>query len=145
MMCCFIDEIHRLNTTVEEYLYSAMEDYRIDIMMNSGPECAQHTNHFKSFYINWCNYSLWIADSTFAGTFWHQFSFGILYYRSIEKIIKDCGSRASRAMTLRMQRLMSRSKRCSRMQRRAAESTEQPLRTGQGADFTNGHSTASTW
>ncbi len=33
----FIDEIHRLNSTVEEYLYSAMEDYRIDIMLDSGP------------------------------------------------------------------------------------------------------------
>ena len=33
----FIDEIHRLNTVVEEYLYSAMEDYKIDIMIESGP------------------------------------------------------------------------------------------------------------
>jgi len=33
----FIDEIHRLNTVVEEYLYSAMEDYTIDIMIDSGP------------------------------------------------------------------------------------------------------------
>lgn len=33
----FIDEIHRLNTTIEEYLYSAMEDYKIDIMLDSGP------------------------------------------------------------------------------------------------------------
>ncbi len=33
----FIDEIHRLNTVVEEYLYSAMEDYRIEIMIDSGP------------------------------------------------------------------------------------------------------------
>lgn len=33
----FIDEIHRLNTTVEEYLYSAMEDFRIDIMLDTGP------------------------------------------------------------------------------------------------------------
>ncbi|MBK8956273.1 MAG: Holliday junction branch migration DNA helicase RuvB [Saprospiraceae bacterium] len=33
----FIDEIHRLNTVVEEYLYSAMEDYRIDIMIDTGP------------------------------------------------------------------------------------------------------------
>jgi len=33
----FIDEIHRLNSVVEEYLYSAMEDYRIDIMIDSGP------------------------------------------------------------------------------------------------------------
>ena len=33
----FIDEIHRLNPIVEGYLYSAMEDYRIDIMLDSGP------------------------------------------------------------------------------------------------------------
>jgi Holliday junction DNA helicase RuvB len=33
----FIDEIHRLSTVVEEYLYSAMEDYKIDIMIDTGP------------------------------------------------------------------------------------------------------------
>ncbi|HWB90709.1 MAG TPA: Holliday junction branch migration DNA helicase RuvB [Puia sp.] len=33
----FIDEIHRLSTVVEEYLYAAMEDYRIDILIDSGP------------------------------------------------------------------------------------------------------------
>lgn len=33
----FIDEIHRLSSVVEEYLYSAMEDYRIDIMIDKGP------------------------------------------------------------------------------------------------------------
>ena len=33
----FIDEIHRLNPIIEEYLYSAMEDYQIDIMIESGP------------------------------------------------------------------------------------------------------------
>ncbi len=33
----FIDEIHRLNNVVEEYLYSAMEDYKIDILIDSGP------------------------------------------------------------------------------------------------------------
>jgi len=33
----FIDEIHRLNPIVEEYLYSAMEDYRIDILIDKGP------------------------------------------------------------------------------------------------------------
>jgi len=33
----FIDEIHRLSAVVEEYLYSAMEDYRIDIMLETGP------------------------------------------------------------------------------------------------------------
>ncbi len=33
----FVDEIHRLNTTIEEYLYSAMEDYSIDILIDQGP------------------------------------------------------------------------------------------------------------
>ena len=33
----FIDEIHRINHAIEEYLYSAMEDYKIDIMIDSGP------------------------------------------------------------------------------------------------------------
>ena len=33
----FIDEIHRLSTVVEEYLYAAIEDYRIDIMIDTGP------------------------------------------------------------------------------------------------------------
>lgn len=45
----FIDEIHRLNTTVEEYLYSAMEDFRIDIMLDSGPSARAiqiNLNHF---------------------------------------------------------------------------------------------------
>ena len=39
----FIDEIHRLNSVVEEYLYSAMEDYTIDIMIDKGPSarCVQ--------------------------------------------------------------------------------------------------------
>jgi Holliday junction DNA helicase RuvB len=36
----FIDEIHRLNPIVEEYLYSAMEDYKIDIMLDSGPNAS---------------------------------------------------------------------------------------------------------
>src|ERR1700733_5238278 len=33
----FIDEIHRLSNVVEEYLYAAMEDYRLDIMIDTGP------------------------------------------------------------------------------------------------------------
>ena len=33
----FIDEIHRLSQVIEEYLYSAMEDYKIDIVLDTGP------------------------------------------------------------------------------------------------------------
>jgi len=45
----FIDEIHRLNRIVEEYLYSAMEDYKIDIMIGEGPTAKSmkvSVNHF---------------------------------------------------------------------------------------------------
>lgn len=45
----FIDEIHRLNPVVEEYLYSAMEDYQLDIVIDSGPNARSiqiELNHF---------------------------------------------------------------------------------------------------
>ena len=45
----FIDEIHRLSSIVEEYLYSAMEDYNIDIMIDKGPSARSvqlSLNHF---------------------------------------------------------------------------------------------------
>lgn len=45
----FIDEIHRLNAVVEEYLYSAMEDYKLDIVIDSGPNARSiqiELNHF---------------------------------------------------------------------------------------------------
>jgi len=45
----FIDEIHRINSVVEEYLYSAMEDFKIDIMIDQGPNARSvqlNINHF---------------------------------------------------------------------------------------------------
>ena len=38
----FIDEIHRLHPTIEEYLYPAMEDFRLDIIIDQGPSRPQH-------------------------------------------------------------------------------------------------------
>ena len=55
----FIDEIHRLSPIVEEYLYSAMEDFRIDIMIESGPSA-------KSVQINLNKFTL-IGATTRAG------------------------------------------------------------------------------
>ena len=45
----FIDEIHRLSPVVEEYLYSAMEDYKIDIMIESGPAARSVQLTLKPF------------------------------------------------------------------------------------------------
>jgi holliday junction DNA helicase RuvB len=55
----FIDEIHRLNPVVEEYLYSAMEDFRLDIMIDSGPNA-------RSIQLSLPNYTL-IGATTRAG------------------------------------------------------------------------------
>jgi len=55
----FIDEIHRLNPVVEEYLYSAMEDYKIDIMLDAGPNA-------RSVQINLSPFTL-IGATTRAG------------------------------------------------------------------------------
>ena len=45
----FIDEIHRLSPIVEEYLYSAMEDYKIDIMIETGPNARTVQINLKPF------------------------------------------------------------------------------------------------
>jgi len=45
----FIDEIHRLSTVVEEYLYAAMEDFRIDIMIDSGPSARSVQINLNQF------------------------------------------------------------------------------------------------
>lgn len=55
----FIDEIHRLSTVVEEYLYSAMEDYKIDIMIDTGPNA-------RSIQINLAQFTL-IGATTRSG------------------------------------------------------------------------------
>ncbi len=71
----FIDEIHRLSTVVEEYLYSAMEDYRIDIMIDSGSPNAR--TPFRSTSASCLR---WSSATTRSGLlsgsapipFWHQ-------------------------------------------------------------------------
>lgn len=45
----FIDEVHRMNRVVEEYLYSAMEDYRIDIMIDKGPSARSIQLNLEGF------------------------------------------------------------------------------------------------
>ncbi|MEO0453744.1 MAG: Holliday junction branch migration DNA helicase RuvB [Verrucomicrobiota bacterium] len=45
----FIDEIHRMNKTIEEYLYPAMEDYRLDIIIDQGPSARTITLNLPKF------------------------------------------------------------------------------------------------
>ena len=68
----FIDEIHRLNKTTEEYLYSAMEDYSIDILIDQGPSA-------RSVKINLPHFTL-IGSTTREGLLTPSFRarFGVL-------------------------------------------------------------------
>src|SRR5205814_9167660 len=45
----FIDEIHRLQPALEEILYSALEDYKLDIMIGQGPPARTHSFHLEPF------------------------------------------------------------------------------------------------
>jgi len=84
----FIDEIHRLSPVVEEYLYSAMEDYKLDIMIDSGPNA-------RSIQIQLPKYTL-IGATTRAGLltaplrdrFGIKFRFDYYETELLSKIIK---------------------------------------------------------
>ncbi|MGQ9472400.1 MAG: Holliday junction branch migration DNA helicase RuvB [Candidatus Aminicenantales bacterium] len=84
----FIDEIHRLHPAVEELMYSAMEDYTLDIIIGQGPAARSHKLHLKKFTL--------IGATTRAGRITPPLRgrFGIIhrldYYKEedLEKIIK---------------------------------------------------------
>lgn len=88
----FIDEIHRLHPQVEELLYSAMEDYTLDIIIGQGPSARSHKLQLKKFTL--------IGATTRAGRITPPLRgrFGIIhrldYYKDedLEKIIKRSAS-----------------------------------------------------
>lgn len=90
----FIDEIHRLSPVVEEYLYSAMEDFRIDIMIDKAAERAFHTDRIESFYAGGCDYPKRVVDESVACPIRDKLSFGILrscridsYYKAVGRLL----------------------------------------------------------
>ena len=90
----FIDEIHRLSTVVEEYLYSAMEDFKIDIMLDSGPSA-------KSIQLDLSKFTL-VGATTRAGMLTDPLRsrFGVisrLDYYNAEDLVKVI-SRSARIM-----------------------------------------------
>ncbi len=88
----FLDEIHRLHPSVEEILYSAMEDFRLDIVIGQGPSARSHKLQLKKFTL--------IGATTRAGRITPPLRgrFGIIhrldYYRKedLKKIIKRSAS-----------------------------------------------------
>ena len=64
----FIDEIHRLNHMVEEVLYPAMEDFRIDILIGQGPAARSMKLAIEAIYFDWRNDKIRPSYLTTAGS-----------------------------------------------------------------------------
>lgn len=84
----FIDEIHRLNTTVEEYLYSAMEDFRIDIMLDSGPSARSIQIHLNKFTLIGATTRSGLLSSPMRSRFGITFRLDYYDHATLKKIIK---------------------------------------------------------
>lgn len=83
----FIDEIHRLNTVVEEYLYSAMEDYRIDIMIDSGPSARSVQISLQPFTLVGATTRLGLISAPMRARFGINFHLDYYDIPTLEKII----------------------------------------------------------
>lgn len=84
----FIDEIHRMNTLVEEYLYSAMEDFKIDIIIDSGPNARSVQLDLKSFTLVGATTRAGLLSSPLRSRFGVTNRLDYYNHQSLEKIIK---------------------------------------------------------
>jgi Holliday junction DNA helicase RuvB len=83
----FIDEIHRLNTVVEEYLYSAMEDFRIDILIDSGPNARSIQLSLNPFTLVGATTRMGLLTPPMRARFGITFHLDYYDHRTIKKII----------------------------------------------------------
>ncbi len=74
----FIDEIHRLSNVVEEYLYAAMEDYRIDIMIDTGPNARSVQINLNPFTLIGATTRSGLLTVAFTFQVWNQVKIRIL-------------------------------------------------------------------
>ncbi len=84
----FIDEIHRLNNIVEEYLYSAMEDYCIDIMIDSGPSARSIQIDLNPFTLVGATTRMGLLTSPLRARFGINFHLDYYNVKTLEGIIK---------------------------------------------------------
>ena len=94
----FIDEIHRMNTLVEEYLYSAMEDFKIDIVIDSGPNARSVQLDLKNFTLVGATTRAGLLSSPLRSRFGVTNRLDYYGHAALEKII----NRSSRILTVRI-------------------------------------------
>ena len=84
----FIDEIHRMNRTVEEYLYPAMEDFNLDIMIDRGPGARSVRLNLEPFTLIGATTRAGLLTSPLRGRFGMAYRLG--YYQSgeLQRIVK---------------------------------------------------------
>ncbi len=83
----FIDEIHRMNKTVEEVLYSAMEDYALDIIIGKGPSARTLRMPLEPFTLIGATTKLNLLSSPLRDRFGHVYHLNFYEFTDIEKII----------------------------------------------------------
>ncbi len=83
----FIDEIHRMNKTIEEVLYSAMEDYALDIIVGKGPAARTLRMPLEKFTLIGATTKLNLLSSPLRDRFGHVFHLEFYQPHHIEKII----------------------------------------------------------
>lgn len=88
----FIDELHRLNKAVEEYLYSAMEDFTLDLMIDAGPNARSVQVKLNPFTLAGATTRSGLLTAPLRSRF--QFNCRLDYYPSdiLEKIIRRTGA-----------------------------------------------------
>ncbi len=84
----FIDEIHRIPKTVEEYLYSAMEDFRIDIMLDQGPNARSVRLNLPRFTLVGATTRIGLLTSPLRSRFTLQTRLGYCHLNDLISIVK---------------------------------------------------------
>jgi Holliday junction DNA helicase RuvB len=88
----FIDEIHRLNKTIEEVLYSAMEDYALDIIVGKGPAARTLRMPLEKFTLIGATTKMNLLSGPLRDRFGHVFHLNFYEHSDIERIVsKNAG------------------------------------------------------
>ena len=80
----FIDEVHRLQPALEELLYSALEDYKLDIIIGQGPAARTHTIEVQAVHLYRRDHAGWSAFIAAALALRHRPAAGVLHPRRPE-------------------------------------------------------------
>jgi Holliday junction DNA helicase RuvB len=103
----FIDEIHRLHISVEEILYSAMEDYRLDILIGQGPSARTMQIDISPFTLIGATTRSGLLSNPLRDRFMAHFHFDFYNQEDLEKIISNNSKKLNIALNDEAKNLMA--------------------------------------